>query len=296
VVSSAIAVTGATGMVGRHAVEAVSRSGRDVKPITRSEWDLCQWADLRKLGTIFGDVGAVIHAGAIVPKDSNSSLEVIIAANVTSCVALCEWALSQQTHIIYISGAIVYSDTADTPHTEETPITADGFGGIYRLSKVAAENVFQHYMGRGLKCTILRATSIFGTGMAPDKMIPRFLNQAQTNKEIELQPPIDNVIDLVHAWDVAQASILALQQETSGVYNIGSESPVQLDKIAEACVQVAGKGRVKILSPGPVVLSPKQRFIVSCERARSRLGFKSTVNLHKGLLLMAAEKLIPNCA
>jgi len=296
VVSSAIAVTGATGMTGQHAVEAISRSDNTAIPVTRSNWDLTRWASVESLNHVFGDACAVIHAGASTPKGPFDNLEMMIAANVTACAALCEWALSRKVHIVYLSGAIVYADNAVPPLTEDSPVAAVGFGGIYRLSKVMAENVFHHFIERGLRCTILRATSIFGTGMSPEKSIPQFLKLAQSNKEINLNPPIDDEVDLVHAWDVAQAALLAIENKITGVFNIGSETPSQIHEIAQSCIQVAGAGRVNIKhsSPKAPPPAPTRKFIVSCERARTQLGFKSVLNLSDGLSLMANEQIAPN--
>lgn len=298
-VSGTVAVTGASGMVGRHAFEAIRRSGRAVKAITRAEWDLGRWADTESLDDVFGDARAVIHAGAFTPKVSDDNLERMIAVNVTACAALCDWALARQAHVVYISGAIVYDDDAIPPLTEATPVSPSGFGGIYRLSKVMAETVFQHYAERGLPCTILRATSIYGAGMPASKMIPSFLDTAQSGGNIELRPPVDDEVDLVHAWDVAHAALLVVENESVGVFNIGSEAPVQIRDIAEACVNAAGAGRVTVQSDAATTdadmasRSPIRRFLVSCHQARLNFGYKPSVNLFDGLSLLATKQLAP---
>ena len=75
-----IAVTGSSGMLGRHIASRLKSDGFNVIPLTRSKtnnsrnsrnWDLMNFASNNELDILFSDVDIVVHAGAAVPGLQN---------------------------------------------------------------------------------------------------------------------------------------------------------------------------------------------------------------------------------
>ena len=293
-----VVLTGASGMVGRHVLAALKASGISVIASSRTRpfnlsvgaewtpWDLCEWKHASKLDSMFRGADALIHAGAAVPR---SGLELsgnnIFDANVRSCLCLGEWAVRRNLPIVYISGATVYADPERGGIKEDAAKTCAGLGGFYGFTKLLAENVFSHLQSQGLRICILRPSSIYGEGLPEGKMIADFLAAARQDKPIELTPPTDDRIDLVHAFDVACAALSALEKEAWGTFNVASEAPVTVEKIASVCVKTVGRGHIAVidrLANRPANI----RFGLDCSAARSRFGYMPHISLEEGIDMM----------
>ncbi len=135
---------------------------------------------------------------------------------------------------------------------------------------------------------MLRPSAIYGDGLPDGKMITGFLAAAANDEVIELSPPADDRVDMVHASDVGRAAILALEKEAWGTFNIASGEPVTVEDIARSCVRAAGAGSVAI-GPNPAKRKAMTRFGLDVTRARTRLGYRPRVSLDQGLRRMAGN-------
>lgn len=103
-----VAVTGASGMTGRHLLAELAAGGTEVIAVSRSagpapagvtwrSWDLCDWKTPQQFSELFGSVDAVFHVGAAVPSAHRSISDAeMLAANVTACRALGVWAAQEK--------------------------------------------------------------------------------------------------------------------------------------------------------------------------------------------------------
>jgi|GEM_PF-1193342 len=292
-----VAVTGAGGMIGRHLIALLLSRGVTVaasdlllpdKPrrnIAWSSWDLAEWKTADELDEIFGRPDALFHVGALVPNSGDRhyvTRQKIFDANVRACLCLGEWALKNKIPIVFLSGATVYTDPGQCEIVESAPKSCCGFGGFYGASKWLAEQTFEHLVSEGLQRVVLRPSSVYGWGLGEQKMISRFLAIAAKDGVIELQPPEEEKINLIHAFDVAQAMVEALEQEAWGIFNIASTASHSVREIADACVKVVGRGKVKppasYASQGALL-----RFNLSTQSACRAFGFSLSLDLHHGL-------------
>ncbi|MHA1567590.1 MAG: NAD-dependent epimerase/dehydratase family protein, partial [Alphaproteobacteria bacterium] len=131
-----------------------------------------------------------------------------------------------------------------------------------------------------LALCILRLSSIYGAGLATEKMISKFLQLAASGEEIALSPPTGDRINLVHAADVARAILAGLDRQAWGCFNIAAPSPHSIWDIAQACVAVTGNGSV---------IGPKadggatSRYDLDCSAAREHMDFEAAIDLSRGL-------------
>lgn len=292
-----LGLTGASGMLGRHVVSllfdigvetvATSLDYPGALPLGSSwqPWDLEQWKSPQELDHIFPEVQALIHMGAIVPNAFLPSRQKIFDANIRSCLCLGEWAVERGIPIVFISGSTVYADSCRQPIYETDPTSPCGFGGFYGFSKLMGEEVFAHLAGQGLQLCILRPSSMYGCGLDRSKMLMKFLLTAAGDEMIELMPPVEDRINLVHASDVAWAVIRSLEHEARGVFNIAGEKTVSILEIAETCIEVAGRGQVSFKEVGETRL-PEVRFALNCEAAREAFGYRAQISLKKGIAMI----------
>lgn len=295
-----VAVTGVSGLVGSHLLTLLQNNNVSVAATSRhpvenqnpdfswSKWDLAKWKSHDELENIFGHPDALLHIGAMVPNhgtEDHLSRQEIFDVNVRSCLCLGEWALRKKIPVVFLSGATVYADPFQRHITEDQSKSVFGFGAFYGASKWYAEQIFDYLTREGLQRIILRPSSIYGYGLGKQKMISRFLELAKNNQPIELLPPEEDRINLIHATDVAEAMWLALTKKAWGVFNIAGPATHSIREIAEACVNVVESGKIQVLKD-TAQREPKMRFDLSAEAAHHAFGFTPKLDLHQGIKRM----------
>jgi nucleoside-diphosphate-sugar epimerase len=292
-----IGLTGATGMLGRHIRAALEHEGAQVIAVGRGTaadgeagtWDLANWLATEQFDTMFPEVQAVVHAGAMVQTAGPVDQGLMFDTNVRACVNLAQWAISRGVPVVHISSATVYEDIASGELQEDAATGWSGLGGFYGLSKLLAEDALKRLCRQGLKLAIVRPSSLYGFGLPETKMVSRFLATASAGAAIELIPPVNDRIDFVHAADVALAILAILRAEAWETFNIASGSPLSVRELAEACVSVAGQGNIVVDEIQAVQHEPVTRFGLDIGRAKHRLGWQPQSDIRQGLDMMLRE-------
>jgi UDP-glucose 4-epimerase len=283
-------------MLGRHVLAALANRNISVAAVSRrrpgilppdakwQRWDLAQARTNNELDEMFGDVDALLHVGAMVPHGESHPFSAFLKANVEATLALGLWALQKQIPFVYVSGAVVYGDTNEPLIPETHATTYDCLGGMYGLTKFLGERILVEVEEKGLRLTVLRPSSIYGSGLDTG-IIADFLKQAAAGETIEIKPPEDDRVDLIHAADVAEAMLNSLEREAYGTYNIASEAPATINEIAAACVECVGRGAVKIVADR-AQREPTLRFSLGCDLARQAFNFSPRYGLADGICEM----------
>lgn len=301
-VLSCVGLTGASGMLGAHLLARFARDGVRMRVTSRQRpslphtgetwlsWDLKAWRTPAELDRLFPDVEAMIHAGAPIPATPGAiPLRDLMDASARASLCLGEWCLARGIPLVFVSGAIVYAQPERAGICESDDLGCWRPRWDYSLSKLLSEQALRGLESAGLALCILRPASIYGAGMAERQMIPRFLETASSGAAIELMPPVDDRVNLVHADDVAEAVACALACGASGVFNIAAAVEVTIAEIAETCVDVAGRGSVSVKRVA-AKRSPKISFGLDGSAARVTLGFAPQVGLRQGLARCLAAR------
>jgi len=288
-----IAVTGANGMTGSHMMSLLKSKGIPAKAVTRQEWDLTKWKSFDELDHIFGSVLAIFHFGAQLPyndlKNDNQQTQKIFDTNIRSCLNLAEWAKLRNVPIIFLSGAIVYKNPHASKIIETDPKVVNGFGGFYGYSKLAAENIFSHF-SEGLKCIILRPSSIYGYGLPSKKLVQNYINIAASGGKIQVTQP-KNRINFIHAYDVVNTALKAYTDSAWGIFNISSDTSNSILDIAEIAISISKNGSIEIIDS--MDNNYFERFDLDSSLAKERFEFKAEINLRKGMTLMKNKMQMP---
>jgi nucleoside-diphosphate-sugar epimerase len=292
-----IALTGASGMIGRYVLAEMERRGIRVAASSRTRpsklsractwkcWDLSIWKDPRSLQKLFGKVDALFHVGAMLPyprSEGTSFKRLMFQANVRACLCLGEWALQEMIPVVFLSSACVYAAPELSRITEDAPQGCNALGGFYGLTKGLAEQVFEYYRRQGLRLITLRPSSVYGIGLGKNTLIASFLHKASRNELLELKPPTADRFNLIHASDVAQAMVQAVVKKAWGTYNITGKTPYTIQEIASTCIKAAGSGTLRFASGKPN-RPPLERFGLSCRKAERKFLFSPKIDLHHGL-------------
>lgn len=303
-----VGITGASGMVGRHVVKHAANLG--IKCVTTSRnrphslpahaewqsWDLCKWLDMDALDSLFGDIDALLHVGAITPRKKITIEDrEMFDANVRSCLCLGNWALHKNIPFVYLSSSTVYSDPESPQISENALLAHQGckIGGFYGFTKLLGEEMLTRLTQDGLRLCVLRPSSIYGTGMLSDQMVSIFLNRALEGEDIVIDAPPGSKINLIHAADVASVMLTVVQKGIVGTFNIAASEAVTILEVAHKVLQVCGKtgSSVKQIENSA---NPFLRFDLNCSAAKKAFGFKTQINLEKGLELIKDKLFFAN--
>lgn len=286
-------------MLGRHVRAALEKAGAQVIAVNRTDasggkasaWDLADWRSPAELDALFSGAQAIVHAGAMVQTNTPIDEGRMFNVNVRACVNLGQWALSREVPVVHVSGSTVYADTASNDISEDAPSGWSGLGGFYGFSKLLAEDAVIRLRQQGLKLAVVRPSSVYGFGLPSTKMASSFLATAGKGETIELSPPVEDRVDLVHAADVTLAILAILKTEAWDTFNIASGRAVSIKELAEACVSEAGRGSVLINGEKAQARAPITRFALNTDRAKSRLGWRPTLDIKRGLEMMIQGRL-----
>jgi UDP-glucose 4-epimerase len=295
-----VAVTGSSGMLGRHIESRLESDSYDVKTFSRNRvkknggsqiYDLMNSAN-DELDRIFFDVDCVVHAAAAVPSKKNEFRDdEMLNANVVSVINIAKWCRKNNVPLVYISGAIVYENPYSKNIKESCLKGWSQHGGFYGLSKLLADDFLEREIKAGLKVSILRPSSIYGFGLKPGKLITTFLSELSNNRPILLKNPIDDCIDFIHAADVSSAVSLVLQNKQWDVFNLSSGCCTSIIDLAEECISVFGFGYIETSSE---IVRDKANYLFNLDttKAKTKLDWSPVVSLNKGIQSILDQKII----
>jgi UDP-glucose 4-epimerase len=184
--------------------------------------------------------------------------------------------------IIYASSAAVYGEPNYLPLDEKHAVNPIS---CYGVSKYVPE----HYIGLysrtyGLHYTILRYSNVYGIrqdGKGEGGVIAIFLDKILKGETPIIYGSGKQTRDFIFVKDVAMANILALTKGDGEIFNISTNTYINLSELVKTIEQVANK-KVK-----PKYMESRQGDILCSymnnEKARNLLGFIMKYNLISGL-------------
>jgi len=303
-VLTSVALTGASGMLGRHIMADLSRAGIGCMGASRRKPEHlpenASWAELElatcdfeALDSIWSGVQGLVLSGALVtPPTEPAGHSAFLDINVRSTFVLGSWAAERGLPLIYISSASVYENPDAEVILESAPLSyLGGLGGLYSLSKLMGEQVLG-FLSRnnGLRLTVLRPSSLYGAGLPENKLLPFWLGKARRNESIHVSPPSGDRVNLLHAADMARAVRLSLTAN-GGCWNVRGYSASMVE-IARLCVEVAGMGSVCVGDEEPAS-EVRTRFELDGRLAADKLGYMPHVAVRQGLSLLLKNELLP---
>lgn len=313
-----IAITGASGNVGsallrrladrneHEVVGVVRRTPSQAAPFAGVEWhpvDLARSEDESALAAAFAGCDAVVHlAWGFQPthrEDYLAELGVggtrrVIDAAVASGVG----------HLVHMSSVGAYSPKQDDRPVDESWPTDGVPGSTYSRHKAAAERLLDDLESgsSGPVVTRLRP-GIVGQTSAGSALLRYGLPGLVPRALLSHVPvlPLDRrlAIPMVHADDLAEAIVLALESRTPGAFNLAADPAVTTEDIARvlgarsvhvpaaavrAAVSASWHARLQPLDAGWIDLAFAVP-LMDTTRARTELGWSATT----GALRVLAE-------
>jgi len=286
-----ILVTGASGLVGSHAVKALCENGYPVTVLyrkldqrnTKYPWDTIQ-GDLldkdilRRLGSVEFDL--VVHCAAVLPNQFyGDQAEQAAQANSLMDERIISLCLNGSRSLVYMSSTSVYGVGTGSVLTEKHDISPMG---PYAAAKVESEKkILNQLSGHS---TILRLSSPYGPGQRTRTVLQLFTERALHNLDLMYHGTGQRQQDFIAANDVGSAIVSAISNaNTNGIFNIASGNPISMRNLAELVVRAIPGTRSRVIPSGQPDPQDNYRAAFDISKARRTLGWYPTVPLDEGI-------------
>ncbi|MCK4391526.1 SDR family NAD(P)-dependent oxidoreductase [Candidatus Bipolaricaulota bacterium] len=300
---STILVTGGSGFIGRHLVNALLSLGKQVVILDNLFTALNKEAppgtmlvqadvrDYRKIAEVAKGVELIFHlaanaSGAVSIEDPRYDLE----TNAMGTFNVLEVALSARVkRFVYVSSASVYGRPQRFPMDEEHPTRPFM---PYGASKLAGElfchSFFETY---GLPVVVARPFCVYGPGENPKLAlveVSRYLRWHLNHRPIQVVgDPERKTRDFVHVSDVVQGLLLIADQANPGeVFNLGSGEEISMRELTEVIGSVTG--RTAIVNEIPDVTEDTYRLVADISKIKS-LSYVPMVSIVEGVRRLVLE-------
>lgn len=287
-----IAITGGSGFVGSHVVDALLRAGHSIRvidPKPPMQGDEVEWADVDMLDQdavtdALKGVGPVFHLAAMadvndIVADPAGSVEL----NSMGVARVLEAARRADAGRVLVSSTVwVYAATHGDEVDETTLFDLDTDRHLYVSEKIAAEMFCRDYANLfGRPYTVLRYGIPFGPRMRPDLVIAAFLLRAMRGEPLRIDGDGSQERRFVYVEDLAAAHVLALKPAAKDrTYNLESNETISIRQLAETVGELVGNVEVTF---GPSRPGDYRARIVRSDRAREELGWQPQHTFEEGL-------------
>jgi UDP-glucose 4-epimerase len=311
-----IAVTGASGFVGRACVERLRRERFDVVAITRSipngfnvesGFSVCDdYSDSRRLAELFTGCHAVIHLAArahqLADIPSVDMIKQYRQANVVPVISVAEAATRAGVdRVVFVSSIGVNGNSthgcAFTESDPPSPVEP------YALTKLEAEKVLANRLARGhTDWVIVRPPLVYGPG-CPGNLL-RLMNLASSAPLLPFASirasrtliSLDNLLDVLLLASCHSAV-------SRRIFLVSDVKDVDMFTILRAFLRGLGRESWRLVPFPPLVLKLMLRLVgraalwskfaaelrVDCSAFRDATGWSPSVDPEYGLMLAASS-------
>ena len=231
-------LTGATGYIGHQLAIKLANQNYKVnalvrnlesdkipkhKNITLFKGNICEYESLHDAMV---NCDYVFHTAAFTDLKCNK-IDNFYNTNVVGTSNVLKASLEENVKkVIYTSTLSVFGPSLyQVPITEDQPRIAS-YSNDYELTKSMSEEVVLDYINKGLSCTILNVTRVYGPGLKTySNGVNTIISKIIKDKFLYVPAKLDVEANYVYIDDVINAELLALEKGKTGEkYIIGGEN------------------------------------------------------------------------
>ena len=243
------------------------------------------------------NIDAVCHLAAESHVDrSIEGPEAFIRTNVNGTFTLLDaarkyWAGSFDGKLFHhVSTDEVFGSLGDTGYFfEDTPYDPRS---PYSASKASSDHLVMAYFHTyGLPVTMTNCSNNYGPFQFPEKLIPVMIENMHLGKALPVYGDGKNIRDWLYVEDHNTAVWAVMQKGRLGeTYNIGGENEWENIKLVNTlCEVVAAEAGLEASSLKGLISYVKdrpghdQRYAINCDKLKSELGWKQSLDFEEGL-------------
>lgn len=257
-------VTGGSGFLGNLIARRLLEQGEHVRILdiwedpdrpADAEFVLCDIRDRAGVARAMQGIHVVHHTVALVPltKSGQQFHEVNVLG---SCIAAEEAAKAGVDAFIHMSSSAVFGAPAACPVTASTPLKPVE---IYGRGKLAGEQAVQGVCAaHNLPLIVIRPRTILGEGRLG--IFEILFDWIRDHRNIYIIDSGHGGLQFVHAHDLMDFYMLALQRQQPGAYNVGAAEFHSLRQDLEQLIAYAGSPS-RVVSIPPVLAINSLRLL-----------------------------------
>ena len=262
-------VTGASGFLGRHVVEALVASDHRVFAVSRQE----TIAPATALAISVNDYAEIAPEPKAVLVHLAENNLVGADQKRDEATELLDRLLEKPfDRVIYASSATVYGDQNPNANTEDQTITPNGG---YAQAKAERE---RHVLAQG--GTVLRIANVYGPGMSNANVLSDIMSQLDGQDPVQVRDDTP-VRDYIWAEDVGDAVLAIVNKGKTGVYNIGSGVGVSVRELAQGFLALTGQNNREIVATAPSLEA--SNLVLDTHKTTQETDWSAKTDLTTGL-------------
>jgi GDP-L-fucose synthase len=252
-----VLVTGGSGMIGRELVSLLQARGARVRvadikdpdgmnDIEFVRADLRDFSDCKKIvkgmNYVFNLVGIKCSPKVCLERPADimgpmmqfntNMLEAAMKEGV-------DWYLYTSTVGVYQPAEVLVED--DVWQTQ--PSKNDWFGGWAKRMGELQCQAYERQYGEG-RCSIVRPANVYGAhdnfDLESAMVVPSLIRKAFSGNKLSVWGDGSAIRDFIHARDVAEGMIFAVENKITQPMNLGSGEGVTIKKVTEIVAEIAG--------------------------------------------------------
>ncbi|MFP8872986.1 MAG: NAD-dependent epimerase/dehydratase family protein, partial [Myxococcota bacterium] len=237
---SKVVVTGGSGFIGSHVVDALADAGHEIVVIDHRvrphradvQFEDVDLLDLSSVLAATRDAEHIFHLAAVSNVNYAYKYPVYSTAlNVMGTTNVLESARVNGAKRVHFASTVwVYNGApeGDEPADESVPFHLNGAGHIYTSTKMACEMICHNYSELyDLPFTVLRYGIPYGPRMREELLIPIFLKKALRGEPLTVAGKGEQYRNFVYVRDLAEAHLLAMGDGAiNQTYNLEGARPV----------------------------------------------------------------------
>jgi len=285
-----ILVTGGTGFIGSHLVDALVKKGHQVIVVSRKK------NQNRQKGVKFYQASVcspkielilkkerpdiILHLAATLPTKDITAL---VKTNVMGSLNMLEMVRKYKIKkFIFASSAAVYGHTRTSVIPENQPTNPLS---VYGLSKLTIEKLIKIYYNLyKIPYIIIRYGNIYGPKQKPFRpgsAIVNFIYKILHNQIPEINGDGKQLRDYIYIDDLINASLKMIRTKKIGTYNIGSGVGISLNDIISKINKILNKN----IKPkyNLSIESGVKKSILDIKKIKKDMNWQPKVNIDIGL-------------
>ena len=194
---------------------------------------------------------------------------------------------NKKIKLVHISTDEVYGDIIASRSNEKFPYNPSS---PYSASKASADHLIKSYIRTyKIPALISNCCNNYGPYQFPEKLIPKIITNILNNKPLPIYAKGQNSREWIHVEDHCEALYKIFKKGKIGEsYNVGSNINLKNINLVKTILKIFEKKKYKIGKKVKINYVKDRpghdfRYALNSNKIRKQIGWKSKINLDKGL-------------